>query len=163
MPIKVLFVCLGNICRSPTAHGIFEQQVADKHLSELIIVDSAGTGDWHLGHSPDERSAKAALARGYDLSKLSARLVTKEDFKHFDYILAMDKTNLSNLKAMSPSAYHGELKLFLSYGDKTVMKNLPEEVPDPYTGGTEGFEYVLDLVEHTSAALLRHIVEKHQL
>lgn len=151
-PVKVLFVCLGNICRSPTAHGIFQQLVDRAGLDNHILVDSAGTGDWHVGHAPDSRAQHKALARGYDLSSLRARLVTAQDFAEFDYILGMDDSNMSNMAPFKPADYAGEFQLFLSYGDSDYR-----EVPDPYYGGDQGFELVLDLVEEAAAGLLDHI------
>lgn len=159
MTIKVLFVCLGNICRSPTAHGVFEQTVAKHQLSGHILVDSAGTGGWHIGETPDSRATSRALTRGYDLSQLRARQVCLQDFNEFDYILAMDHNNLAELQAIAPADYHGELTLFLNYsaGRET------DEVPDPYYGNGDGFEYVLQLVERASKDLLQNIIERHRL
>ena len=159
MTVKVLFVCLGNICRSPTAHGIFEQLVADKGLAEQIYTDSAGTGDWHIGHPPDQRATAAALKRGYDLTPLRARQVSAADFAQFDYVIAMDAQNLRDLQAMAPPNYQGELCLFLDYAEGETT----EEVPDPYFGGDEGFSHVLDLVEAASEGLLGAIVSAYQL
>ena len=156
---SVLFVCLGNICRSPTAHGVFEAMVAQANLQHHISIDSCGTGDWHIGHAPDRRSAKAALARGYDLSHLRARQVCAEDFDRFDYILAMDNQNLADLQDMSPAHYTGVLDLFLNYADEAGET----EVPDPYYGGASGFNHVIDLVERASQALLDAIIADHQL
>ncbi len=155
MPLKILFVCLGNICRSPTAHGIFEKMVVDAGLQESIMVDSAGTGDWHIGKSPDPRASEAALLRNHDLSHLVARQVRPEDFLEFDYILAMDKQNLWDLKAMALPEFNGRLELFLEYGSSDL-----EEVPDPYSGGREGFEQVLDLVEDAAQGLLVNLREQ---
>ena len=151
--INVLFVCLGNICRSPTAHGIFETLVKVEGLSDVIAVDSAGTGDWHLGHPPDERATQAALIQGYDLSHLRARKVKVEDFEQFDHILAMDRINLANLKRMAPTNFIGKLGLFLDYADLPG----PVEVPDPYNGGKDDFEQVLQLIESASRGLLRSL------
>jgi len=151
-PVKILFVCLGNICRSPTAHGVFEKMVADAGLQDVIIVDSAGTGDWHVGRSPDPRASEAALTRNHDLSHLRARQVRPEDFLEFDYLLAMDNQNLCDLKAMALPEFNGHLGLFLDYGTTGVT-----EVPDPYSGGKEGFEYVLDLIEDAANGLLLHL------
>lgn len=148
-PVKVLFVCLGNICRSPTAHGVFQGLVEQASLTTCITVDSAGTGDWHIGHPPDRRMTTSAKERGYDLSSLRARQVSVADFYEFDLILAMDNSNLSDLHAMQPSDGKASLALFLDYADTAV-----EEVPDPYYGGPEGFEDVLDLVEDGSRGLL---------
>ena len=154
---KILFVCLGNICRSPTAHGVFDGKLKDATLSD-IEVESAGTGGWHVGNPPDERATAAALSRGYDLSYIRARQVKPADFEYYDYILAMDKDNLRNLKAMAPKnrSHSAHLELFLSYAH-----NPPEiEVPDPYYGGADGFDYVLDLVESASDGLLDHLCAK---
>jgi low molecular weight protein-tyrosine phosphatase len=150
---SVLFVCLGNICRSPTAHGVFEYLVKNSELKERVETDSCGTGDWHAGHVPDRRAAAEALKRGYDLSHLRARRVTVEDFELFDYILAMDQQNLRDLQAMCPPNYSGRLNLFLDYLPDGDIR----EVPDPYYGGDGGFTQVLDLVETASRALLEDI------
>lgn len=153
--IKVLFVCLGNICRSPTAHGIFEKMVRDAGLEQQILVDSAGTGDWHIGRPPDNRAAAAALGRGHDLSHLRARQVCPEDFRDFDYLLAMDEQNLWDLRALALPKFNGYLGLFMEFGNSGL-----KEVPDPYYGGAENFEHVLDLVEDAAAGLLTHLREQ---
>lgn len=158
-PIKVLMVCLGNICRSPTAEGIFQDRVQKSGLSDVIEVDSAGTSDWHLGKAPDVRSQRAALKRGYDLSDLAGRQVTVQDFDQFDYILAMDDSNLNDLRKLSPPNFKGHLGLFLDF----CKTNKCREVPDPYHGGSEGFVEVLDLVEDASDGLLAHIKQHHSL
>ncbi len=157
--VRVLFVCLGNICRSPTAHGVFEGFVKDAGLQNAIEVDSAGTGDWHLGEQPDKRSQVAAAARGYNLGQLRSRLVTAEDFRQFDYILAMDNKNLTDLQLMRPGGNEAVLELFLKFCDSDTI----EDVPDPYYGGEGGFEQVLDLVESASAGLLQTIKTTHKL
>ena len=151
--VKVLFVCLGNICRSPTAHGVFAQQVKASGLDSRISIDSAGTGDWHIGRAPDERTQGAALRRGYDLSSLRARQVSVEDFYQFQYILAMDRQNLADLRDLQPAGFNGHLGLFLEFADVRPVT----EVPDPYYGEHDGFEQVLDLVEQASAGLLRQL------
>ncbi|WP_200821351.1 low molecular weight protein-tyrosine-phosphatase [Oceanicoccus sp. KOV_DT_Chl] len=156
--INVLFVCLGNICRSPTAHGVFQQHIRASKLEHVISVDSAGTGDWHVGKAPDQRSVKAAATRGYDLSALRARQVCAQDFYDFDYILAMDNSNLSDLQTLQPNDSRASLSLLLSYGDVAVA-----EVPDPYYGAGDGFQTVLDLIEQASSALLQQIINDHQL
>lgn len=156
--ISVLFVCLGNICRSPTAHGVFQQRVIARGLQECIRVDSAGTGDWHIGHQPDRRSAAAALRRGYDLDTLRARQVCARDFHEHDYILAMDAQNMLDLERLRPADFRGELALFLSYGSRGLR-----EVPDPYYGEHDGFEHVLDLVEDAAEGLLNELVRRHRL
>ncbi len=164
MSVKVLFVCLGNICRSPTAHGVFESLVNERGLQELIAVDSAGTGDWHLGAGPDKRALAAAKNRGYDLSALRARQVIVNDFDTYDFIMAMDNNNLDDLRAMSPARFSGELALFLHYTlDLSLLGDAPKEVPDPYYGSGDGFEHVLDLVEDASKGLLEHILKQHRL
>jgi protein-tyrosine phosphatase len=157
MTVNVLFVCLGNICRSPTADGIFRQRVAAAGMQQRIGVDSAGTADWHQGRAPDARTLAAAAKRGYDLSSLRARQVIAGDFQEFDYVLAMDKSNLSHLRRLAPADYPGHLGLFLDFAPHLGLR----EVPDPYYGGTEGFEQVLDLVEQASDELLNHIRQNH--
>ncbi|WP_313203194.1 low molecular weight protein-tyrosine-phosphatase [Pseudomonas sp.] len=140
--MRILFVCLGNICRSPTAEGVLRHQLQLAGLAEQVHVASAGTGDWHVGKAPDSRTCKAALARGYDLSKQRAQQVKPAHFAEYDLILAMDESNLGHLRALRPQDAAGELDLFLRrYGAAL------DEVPDPYYGGAEGFEQVLDLVE----------------
>ncbi|GGK68834.1 low molecular weight protein-tyrosine-phosphatase [Amphritea balenae] len=149
---RVLFVCLGNICRSPTAHGVFRHLVEQQGLAHLIEIDSAGTAAYHVGNAPDHRSAAAALQRGYDLSDLRARQAIPADFDHYDYILAMDGQNLEDLQGICPADYKGHLGLFLSFVDDSTR-----DVPDPYYGGASGFDQVLDLVERASDALLQQI------
>ncbi len=156
--IKVLFVCLGNICRSPTAEAIFRQRVAEAGLSESIQIDSAGTSNWHIGKAPDARTLAFALRRGYDMSPLRARQVTTQDFTEFDYILAMDEENLSNLCELKPDHYRGQLGLFLDFCQGQEYRQY-SQVPDPYYGGERGFELVLDLVEDASAGLLKHLAD----
>nr|WP_324259012.1 low molecular weight protein-tyrosine-phosphatase [Cellvibrio fontiphilus] len=153
---KVLFVCLGNICRSPTADGIFRELVLNAGLDQKITVDSAGTGDWHIGKAPDSRTVAAARKRGYDLSVLRARQVKASDFDEFDYVLAMDKANLADLQRIKPEHFAGHLGLFLEFGNRSDYR----EVPDPYYGGADGFELVLDLVEAAAEGLLSHIRQR---
>ncbi|WP_210396336.1 low molecular weight protein-tyrosine-phosphatase [Motiliproteus sediminis] len=154
--IGVLFVCLGNICRSPTAHGIFQQKVQDAGFAELIDVDSAGTAAFHIGKAPDHRSVSAAGKRGYDLSRLRARQALAEDFHRYDYILAMDEHNLSSLRAIQPPDPRAQLSLFLDYAPDQPFR----EVPDPYYGGSRGFEVVLDLIEAAADGLLSDIQQR---
>lgn len=153
MSVKILFVCLGNICRSPTAEGVFLKLVADAGLSKHIEVDSAGTAGWHQGRAPDTRTVAVAGKKGYDLSVLSARQVLKDDFEKFDYILAMDSENLSDLAKLKPPNYKGFLGLFLVFG----LQKKYHEVPDPYHGDDKDFELVLGLAEDAAKGLLAHI------
>ncbi|BFM07450.1 low molecular weight protein-tyrosine-phosphatase [Halioxenophilus aromaticivorans] len=157
MSKSVLFVCLGNICRSPTAEGVFRLKVAESKLANAsIIIDSAGTGAWHAGNPADSRAQAAALARGYDLSSIRARQVKSSDFDRFDYILAMDSDNLDHLEGMSSGAdYSGYLGRFLDFAPAAR-----KDVPDPYYGGADGFETVLDLIEQASEGLITHIIQQ---
>lgn len=143
---------MGNICRSPTAEGVFRRRVEQAGLSDRIEIDSAGTGDWHVGKAPDPRACEVADRRGYRLAELRARQVEAEDFQRFDLILAMDHDNLARLKAIRPAEATAELDLLLhryALGSGVV--------PDPYYGGADGFEGVLDLIEQASDALLTEI------
>jgi protein-tyrosine phosphatase len=156
LPTRVLFVCLGNICRSPTAHGIFEAMVNTAGHQERIKVDSCGTGGWHVGNPPDARATVEAAQRGYDIGHLRARQLRSSDFLEFDYIVAMDRANLNDLRREQPENSNAKLVLFLDYGSA----NDYDEVPDPYYGGIDGFARVLDLVEDASAGLLRNLVNE---
>ncbi len=150
---SVLFVCMGNICRSPTAQGVFEHVLAAQEPSLRVLLDSAGTHAYHVGKAPDRRSQAAALARGYDLSAQRARQVTAQDFHRFQLILAMDRDNLSDLQAMAPREATGRVSLLLSFAADAAVA----EVPDPYYGDGLGFERVLDLVEEAAEGLLAHL------
>ena len=152
-PIKILFVCTGNICRSPTAEGVFKHFVTEVGLEERIASDSAGTHDYHIGEPPDARAQRIAGKRGYDLSRLRARQVSRRDFDEFDYVLAMDEANLRLLQRLCPTPHSHKLRLFMEFGADPEMR----EVPDPYYGGTEGFERVLDMVERAARGLLDHL------
>ena len=154
-PTRVLMVCLGNICRSPTAQGVFERLVDARGLAHVIEVDSAGTSNWHVGDPPDPRTVRAAGSRGVDLSTQRGRQVSASDFKNFDYILAMDSDNLEHLENMRPPNYSGHLGLFLDFAPGLVGHS----VPDPYHGGQSGFERVLDLCDLAAAGLLEHIAQ----
>ncbi len=155
--IRVMFVCLGNICRSPTAHGVFQGLVIQRGLQDKIEVASSGTGDWHIGHAPDKRASLEAKRRGYDLSTLRAQQIVEDDFHNFDYLLAMDKTNLADLQAMRPPGARAKLALFLDYSPADAE----QEVPDPYYGGDAGFAHVFNLVERASEGLLQEISHAH--
>ena len=151
--VSVLFVCLGNICRSPTAEAVFRALCQREGLEGRIRIDSAGTGAWHIGEAPDRRAQAAARQRGVDLSALRARTVVAEDFQDFDYLLAMDQDNLDALEALRPAGFSGQLGLFLAYAPQCGET----AVPDPYYGGEDGFGRVLDLVEEASAGLLSEL------
>jgi protein-tyrosine phosphatase len=156
--VKVLFVCMGNICRSPTAEGVFRHIVQQNGLGSLIHTDSAGTHAYHVGNPPDQRAQQTARGRGIDLSDLRARKVEGRDFENFDYVLAMDKDNHYMLSEICPIGYEDRLFMFMDFAP-----NLPhQEVPDPYYGGQRGFEDVFDMVEEASRGLLGHI-QKHHL
>lgn len=159
--IRVLFVCLGNICRSPTAEGVFRAQVAGAGLEHAIEVRSAGTHAYHVGSGADPRSLSAARRRGYDLSAHRGRRVDASDFREFDYVLAMDSDNLRYLQAVA-EAQSGDLRahvgMFLAFSPEVGS----EEVPDPYLRGDEGFEQVLDMIESAGEGLLEHILRTGQ-
>ena len=147
--MKVLFVCLGNICRSPTVEGVARQLALREAPHLQLSFDSAGTADYHVGDPPDARSRRAAAARGYDISGLRARQLQSEDFRRFDLLLAMDEDNLRDMQALAPTGLNGRARLFLSYAPALGSR----AVPDPYYGGADAFETVLDLAEHGSRAL----------
>ena len=154
--IHVLFVCTGNICRSPTAEGIFRKLAEDAGAGETIIADSAGTHGYHIGEPPDPRAQAAAAKRGYDLSGLRARRFERADFQHFELILAMDTDHYSILSRMAqPSSGH-RLKLMMSYARRFAGP----DVPDPYYGGPQGFERVLDMLEDAARGLLDAILKE---
>lgn len=159
-PVRVLFVCLGNICRSPTAHGVFLKRVVDAGLADQIEVDSCGTGGWHVGEKPDRRATAAAARRGYQLDSLRARQLTLEDFGFYDYILPMDRSNMADIHGLSSGLSESDIKqdqvvrLFLSFAADEFDE---VEVPDPYYGGDQGFEHVLDLIESAATGLLADI------
>ncbi len=154
--MRILFVCLGNICRSPTAEGVLRVLAAREAPELTIEVDSAGTAGYHLGEPPDPRTRAAAARRGYDLEGLRARILEPGDFQHFDLILAMDRENLRVLRRRAPAQAQERVRLFLEFASEAA----PEDVPDPYYGGPNGFEEVLDLVEAASRGLLTHLRQR---
>jgi protein-tyrosine phosphatase len=155
-PVKVLFVCMGNICRSPTAHGVFQKLVDEEELGQSILVDSAGTHSYHVGSPPDARSQATAKRRGVDLSGLRARRFVSGDFIEFDYLLGMDAGNIADMRAIEPDNARARAQLMLEYSAQFSER----EVPDPYYGD-DGFEQVFDLIEDASRGLLQHIRNKH--
>ena len=151
--MRILFVCLGNICRSPTAEAVV-RAIAAREAPELTLeLDSAGTADYHVGQPPDPRTRAAAARRGYDLSALRARVIEPADFERFDLILAMDGENLKALRRRAPTHAQQRLRLFLEF----AAESDPRDVPDPYYGGPNGFEEVLDLIEEATRGLLAHL------
>jgi protein-tyrosine phosphatase len=153
---RILFVCLGNICRSPTAEGVLRGIAAREFAGLPLFVDSAGTADYHVGDPPDRRTVAAARRRGYDLASLRARRVSPADFESFDYILAMDRANLAELEQLGQGVIGGRLGLFLEFAPELQV----DEVPDPYYGGIEDFERVLDLCETGARGLLRRLAAR---
>lgn len=152
--VRVLFVCTGNICRSPTAEGVFRARVAAAGLADRVSTDSAGTHGYHVGEPPDERSARAALARGVDISDLRARRVRADDFHRFDLILAMDRGHLRALTGMMPPTPRASVRLFLDFARGCGGA---KDVPDPYYGDGKGFDLVLDMIEDGVAGLLEEV------
>jgi protein-tyrosine phosphatase len=155
-PVSVLFVCMGNICRSPTAEGVFRQRVAAAGLSDRFVIDSAGTHGYHVGEPPDQRSMDYAARRGYDLSAQRSRKVTPQDFENFDYLLAMDHDNLKLLQAACPPQHRHKLGLMMAHASRSGV----DQVPDPYYGGAKGFDQVLDYLEDAADGLLARLKRK---
>ena len=156
-PVNVLFVCMGNICRSPTAHGVFRHLVEEQGLSQQIYIDSAGTHAYHVGEPPDGRAQSTAISRGIDMSDLRARRAVENDFEYFDYVLAMDNDNFSILQNLAPPDRLDRLKLFMDFAPHVGEP----EVPDPYYGGIKGFEIVFDMIEAASRGLLEDIRKRY--
>ncbi len=154
--VRVLFVCMGNICRSPTAHGVFRALVDEQGLGRQIEIDSAGTHGYHVGTTPDPRSQATARGRGIDLSDLRARRFVSHDFIDFDYLLAMDRNNLADMLALEPERHDASVELMLPYSSRFDER----DIPDPYFGN-DGFELVYDMIDDAARGLLRHIRERH--
>jgi len=152
---SILFVCLGNICRSPMAEGVFRHIAGSRGLT--IGVDSAGTSSWHIGCPPDDRAQRATAGRGIDISGLRARQVARDDFERFDLVIAMDEANLANLRSKAPADAHDRIRLFLDFASGLTAR----EVPDPYYGGEDGFDHVLDMIEAAANGLADHIAPRN--
>lgn len=159
-PVRILFVCLGNICRSPSAEGVIASMIEKQGLADQIRVDSAGTAAWHIGKSADPRAMDRASARGFNMSGLKARQVSEDDFDQFDYILAMDSDNLAELNQLQPPHFGGHLGLLLDFLPQGSELNKYAEVPDPYYGGESGFDLVLDLIEAAGANLISMVQQR---
>jgi protein-tyrosine phosphatase len=158
-PQRILFVCLGNICRSPMAEGVFRRVVAEEGLADRFEIDSAGLGDWHIGQAPDHRAQKAARTRGVDISGQSARQVVDEDFDRFDLLLVMDGANYSELKARAPHEARAKVRRFLDFAPHAGTK----DVPDPFFGGAEGFDHALDLIEAAARGLIASLMDEERV
>lgn len=159
MKTKVLFVCLGNICRSPTAEAVMRSKLQERGLENYFDIGSAGTGNWHVGECPDARAQKAALMRGYDMSQIRARQITEKDFRQYDLILAMDRSNIANMRRVCPSGCLSKIDLLLSYASDANI----DEVPDPYYGEEDGFNMVLDLLEKACNNLISTVCAQKRI
>ncbi|MCU7939015.1 MAG: low molecular weight phosphotyrosine protein phosphatase [gamma proteobacterium symbiont of Bathyaustriella thionipta] len=155
--VKILFVCMGNICRSPTAHGVFEHLVKAEYLTEQLEIDSAGTHAYHVGSKPDRRAQETASGKGIDLTYITSRQVCETDYEYYDYILAMDNDNYALLQQGCPEQYKDKISLFLDFAPDHPLN----EVPDPYYGGIKGFENVFEMVNIASKGLLNDIKKNH--
>ncbi|NCA68611.1 MAG: low molecular weight phosphotyrosine protein phosphatase [Sphingobacteriia bacterium] len=153
--VKVLFICMGNICRSPTAHGVFRKLVVEEGLAHRIEIDSAGTHGYHVGEAPDRRARQTALERGIDIGDLRARVAVPDDFHVFDHVLAMDRDNYRILSQLCPPERRAKLRLFMEFAPDLGIR----DVPDPYYGGPEGFDRVYDLVEAAARGLLDELIQ----
>lgn len=156
--VRVLFVCLGNICRSPMAEGVFRKRVEEAGYADLIEIDSAGTHAYHVGEAPDARARAAAARRGVDISGLRGRQAQREDFLRYDYVLAMDQDNHAHLLALCPPGHEHKVRLFLEFATRASTR----AVPDPYFGAVSGFDRVLDLIEDAAEGLLAEIRRRLQ-
>ena len=159
MRVKVLFVCMGNICRSPTAEAVFRDLVKKRGFEKQFEIDSAGTHGYHIGNPPDRRTQQAARARNIQMDALRSRKVELDDFSRFDYVIAMDFDNHGMLTDISPADHMHKIKLMMSFADASDVT----EVPDPYYGGSDGFELVLDLLQEAAEGLLNYCQQTHRL
>lgn len=157
--VKVLFVCMGNICRSPTAHGVMQHKVNQQGLKNRIEIDSAGTHAYHVGEPSDPRSRALAAQRGVDMEYIRARKISVLDYDAFDYVLAMDEDNLELINYYAPESHSAKVNLFLDYLNQAGVDQTERVVPDPYYGGESGFEHVFDLVDAGCDALIEHILQ----
>jgi protein-tyrosine phosphatase len=153
---RLLFACLGNICRSPMAEGVFRRVAQEEGVLDRFEIDSAGLGNWHVGQAPDTRAQAAARTRGIDISDQCARQVTREDFARFDLLLAMDGSNYEELVELAPKSAHHKIRRFLDYAPQVGTK----DVPDPFFGGREGFDHALDLIEAAARGLLAELLDE---
>jgi protein-tyrosine phosphatase len=151
---RLLFICLGNICRSPMAEGVFRRVAEEEGVADRFEIDSAGMGEWHIGQAPDTRAQAAALNRGMDISTQSARQVTQADFDRFDLLLAMDGSNFAELTQLAPKSARHKVRRFLDYAPHLST----QDVPDPFYGGSEGFDHALDLIEEAARGLLAELL-----
>lgn len=156
MKTRVLFVCLGNICRSPTAEAIMRHKLQRRGLDRFFEVSSAGTGNWHVGERPDARAMQAAQVRGYDMSAQRARQILETDFKYFDLVLAMDRSNIANMRRVCPAGCLSKIGLLMDYVPQAPI----DEVPDPYYGGEDGFDEVLNMLEEACDNLINTVCEQ---
>lgn len=159
MKTRVLFVCLGNICRSPTAEAVMCKMLQDRGLDRWFEVSSAGTGNWHVGEAPDARATEAAKERGYEMSDIRARQILENDFKHYDLVLAMDRSNITNMRRVCPSGCLSKIGLLMDYVPQAVL----DEVPDPYYGGEDGFSLVLNLLEDACDNLINTVCAQKRI
>jgi protein-tyrosine phosphatase len=157
--MRVLFVCMGNICRSPTAEGVFRRVLAERAPDLEVEIDSAGTHSYHVGNPPDRRAIEAARRRGIDLSSLRARQVSRDDFERFDLILAMDEENLEELRSRADARHHERIRLLMEFAPDAPLRY----VPDPYYGGASGFEQVLDLLEQAAEGLVAELRARRKI
>jgi protein-tyrosine phosphatase len=154
--MRILFCCMGNICRSPTAEGVFRRALLERAPQLEVHIDSAGTHDYHIGEAPDARARAAAIRRGIDISRLRARQIAPQDFERFDLILAMDEDNVRELTARAPRQYRDRIRLFMEFAPNSPRR----AVPDPYYGGEQGFEDVLDMLEEAANGLIDELLAR---